>query len=263
MRQLATHPDILTRDIFPYETRMRQYMHVAALNGTQPISFAPEVLNGASFDPHHGSDTLAAQWRKALVDAEAEPADLAASYYRHIGRAQGKPMPRWVVEKGIGLAAPTSLLERDPLARAVLLLRDPRDTFFSIKAFNRKARHSAGFGEDRGDETMFRNIVSVGKSLARLEKTFPGRIFRLHYERMVSEVAALEEIFAWLGLATSRQQVEGIWREAGKRDPLSEQHSTTGSVEHSLGRWREEAGPEDLALFERFSKDVQTMGYLP
>ena len=262
MRILSQHQDVMVRDRFPYETRFRQYAEAGALNGSVAVSQAPESHGPVAYAPCQGEDQEAIQWIREQGARHAPSAGAALAFYKHLADAQDKTAPRWIAEKAIGIKLSTHLLETDPQCRALFLFRDPRDVYFSMKAFNRKAPYSSGFGETNGNEAMFRSIVYSWRRFTQLRQAFPGRIYRCNYESITAGRAAyFQRLFEWLGVRNDLPYLRQMLRQALERDPLTEHHSTTESAEQSIGRWQTEADDQDRALFLSFASDIAAMGY--
>lgn len=262
MRALARHERVLARDVFPYETRFRQYVEVARHNGREVLSFEPEPWNSVHYHPFQGSDRLGRRWaaKRRWPASEATALD----FYAEVARHQGRDMvPDWIVEKGIGVNLVVRILESDPRAQALFMFRDPRDTYYSMKAFNRKAGYPGGFHEGLGNEAMFRNIIGTWRRFQRIKEQMPRRVMRGVYERLATgRVAAYERILRRLGLETSDVQLAAMLAP-DNWDRSSERHSTSGSARDSIGRWREEASEEDRKIFAGFAGDIEQMGYEP
>lgn len=262
MRALSRHQDVLTREVFPYETRFRQYVEVARHNGREFLSFEAEPWHSVQYHPFQGNDRLGRRWAAAAPRPASE--DSALSFYAEVAREQGRgEAPAWILEKGIGVNLVIQILESDPRARALFMFRDPRDTYYSMKAFNRKAGYPGGFHENLGDEAMFRNIIGVWRRFRRLKDQMPRRVMRGVYERLAAgRVAPYERILHRLGLDASEVQLTAMLAE-DNWDRASAKHSTSASARDSIGRWREEASEEDRRIFEGFSRDIEQMGYEP
>ncbi|HEX4872252.1 MAG TPA: sulfotransferase [Nevskiaceae bacterium] len=263
-RVLSSHPAVLARALHPYETRMRQYLQVAR-RGEAAVHFRPlRDGEGPEYVPHQGLDEASAAWCQATQGSRESAAVLAERYYREVARVQGVSAPQWVIEKGIGIRLALEILGEDPQARALFLFRDPRDTFFSMKAFNRKAGYEGGFQEDQGEEVMFRNVIGTWRRYKRLVEEFgPGRITRLRYEAIVQSATPWTEAFRWLAVADDAATVGQAFSTGTRRDAAVELHSTTQSVDASIGRWAQEASEAQRALFDRYAADLVDMGYAP
>lgn len=261
MQLLCPHPEILARELFPYETRFRQYLEVAKLNGRDAPTFGPETVKGATFTPYSEADGMATAWRRAAQIGPFVPSAISDSFYRHVAQSQQKASPRIVLEKTIGSFVAQKLLEADRGAKALFLFRDPRDTYFSIKAYNRKINSPVGFGEELGDDAMFRGILGTPRRHAILSDLFGDRVAWCRYEdlsRRKSE--ALEAVLAWLGVDSRPDRVSSLydgltWSEHSSR------HSTAGSVDDSIGRWRLEAADHDLKIFKPYLGELRKIGY--
>lgn len=262
MRALARHERVLTREVFPFETRFRQYVEAARHNGRETLSFQPEQWNSTPYVPFQGDDALGQRWAAAAPRPATESS--AFDFYAEVARRQNRQTtPHWIAEKGIGVNLVVRILESDPRARALFMFRDPRDTYYSMKAFNRKAGYPGGFLESHGDEAMFRNIIGTWRRFKRLKKQMPWRVMRGVYERLAAgRGAAYRRILAKLELDTSDEQLTAMLAP-DNWDTSSDRHSTSGSARGSIGRWREEATDSDRLIFAAYASDLEDMGYAP
>lgn len=137
-------------------------------------------------------------------------------------------------------------LKELPGARTVVLLRDPRDTFASIEAFNR-------LREEDGSEGLPATRDRLHAVIARHRERLRWIVGVL--ESQEAPVVRYEELVRDLPAVARR--LEG-WFEISL-DPaaaltdrtLRRRHVTAGSPEDSIGRWRRELDPEVAELFSR------------
>lgn len=262
MRALGAHPEVLGRDLFPFETRFRQYLHAAAINGQMPPDFSPQMHHRVTYRPFLGGDEQAQEWAQQARDPALDAHALALSFYWQVAQIQGKPQPRYIIEKAVGTRLVSEFLESVPGFRALYLFRDPRDTFLSMKAFNVKMRNDRGFGAGGGDESMLKSVLSSGKIYQKLHRNYGERIISVRYESLVSgSTQSYCQLLGALGLDRSDETVTRVIHAATQRDKLAEKHSTSASADSSIGRWREDASPAELKLFAKYRRDIRTIGY--
>jgi hypothetical protein len=262
---LAAHPEIVARRLFPFETRAMQYFFVCALEGRSRIDFLPAEHQGAQYAPWQDGDPLAHEYEALLASGEdatgAHALERAGRYYARVLEAEGKESAAFIAEKAIGLGLTRFILETVPVARAVLLRRDPRDVFLSVKSFNAKRGHLS-FGEEHGDEALFRNIIGFYREAEALRRIVPSQICTLSYERLIAEPeAALRELCLWLGVDASAPTLAAMREEMFRESGAVTQHRTSGSREDSAGRWQREGDPRIRALFECFSQQIAESGF--
>lgn len=250
------------RDRFPYETRFRQYLQAAEINGQDYPDFAPQTVFSATYEPFQLPDDEAVTWQNTLTAGSWTPSGLANDFYSVMGAIQDRPQPRVIAEKSIGTDLAKHILKTDPNARALFLVRDPRDTFMSIKAFNEKAGHSEGFGAALGDEAMFRNLLVHWRLFKYLKGIYGVRVATAQYEHISrGDGQALAVLFRWLGVDADQAYVDQVVADGIRRDASSEAHATTSTVDQSIERWRREGSAEHKALFDQHKAEIAAMGY--
>jgi len=262
MRILSRHREVLLRDQFPYETRFRQYLQATEINGKVFPDFAPQTVFSATYEPFQFPDDEAVAWRNTLTPGPWTSSGLANDFYSAIGNLQDRPQPKVIAEKSVGTELAEHILKADPNARALFLVRDPRDTFMSIKAFNEKAGHSEGFGAALGDEAMFQNLLVHWRLFEYLRELCGARVATAQYECISrGDRKALAALFNWLGVDADDAYVDQVVTDGIRRDANSEAHATTPSVGRSIGRWRRESSAEHIELFGRYKAEIAAMGY--
>ncbi len=134
-----------------------------------------------------------------------------------------------------------------PPHRVLAILRDPRDTFVSILAWN-EAKGANLNQADTGDEKDFiARYVARQRSRLRwihnLSEDASTRVIR--YEHLVEALPRVaRELGAWLGVELSAERVE--------RDrEIQLWHVTARSARSSVGRWREDLEPHVAKLITR------------
>ena len=181
----------------------------------------------------------------ALVWSEFSRRAIEATRKRHRKRTAE---PRFYAEKHLQ----TWILDREalPRFRTIALLRDPRDVYLSILAFNEKREGMPPIGQavgepverwrDRFIETQRRRLGWVAEALADGDS---GETVVVRYEDLVgnleAEAARLERA---LGITLRPKAVL-------KDRRLRAEHSTSASAEASVGRWRREMGTADASQF--------------
>jgi hypothetical protein len=264
MRILGAHEEILTRYMFPYETRAAQYYYARSLAEQEEKLFTPVKYKGATYGPFQGGDALSKQWtgdmeNKLSGDFSAEY--LTSVYYNQVAKLEGKSNFSCVAEKTIGTDLGVLMMQSNGSYRMLILTRDPRDVFCSVKAFNKK-RGFIDFGENLGDERLFSNMVNFLKRAEEIERTFRGRTSRLRYEDMVTNPCeTFAKVFKWLGVRSDPDYVESIVRGAFRDDENTSNHRTSADINESIGRWRKECDFDTKALFATKQALLDRYGY--
>lgn len=143
----------------------------------------------------------------------------------------------------------------------ILIVRDPRDVFLSITAFDKK-RGYPGFSRlaDDDDWTFARRFVVLRKRLfdiIRKEEQSP-RCLLLKYEDMaVGLDRTAEQLGEFLNVKLDPKLVE-------RRAPDFSYHMTSENPRASLARWRSELSADLNDFFkDKLVEEMRHFGYLP
>jgi len=256
MRMLGQHPAFLVRSLFPYETRSAQFVYAAT--HAQTVALANVTYKNVSYDAAQANDAGLLQW------IGENPVDLSGSksaaeqVYGRIAELEGKPDGRFGIEKSFGIDMLLDIAKDWPGTRALYLLRDPRSVYMSVKAFNRK-RGTGGFGEEAGDEEMYRRILHF---MRRARAQAKGEhALAIRYEDLVNAPEpTLEKIVAFHGLESEPDVIARMAAILTHQDAQSANHSTV-SLEKSLDRWKDEATEHDFAIFQKHARRSLMVGY--
>ncbi|MGH2967203.1 MAG: sulfotransferase [Solirubrobacterales bacterium] len=142
-------------------------------------------------------------------------------------------------------------LEELPPVKLLVLLRDPRDVWVSVRAFERKKGDLADFrvGGTLSHDDLLRYQIARQRVrlrwIAELLESEDHPVVR--YEDLVRDLPAVaDRIERWLGVSLDT----GKTRE---RDREFNRHGSAGSPESSIGRWKDELDP---AVAELFTKEI-------
>jgi hypothetical protein len=275
---LNCHPEVVAFKPFEHETRVASYWVTALQELSQPQSFLTQL------DP---PDLAARRWwlgdaganRGALKDQELRrwlgnhsiralaaicQSRIDAFYCANTAMSQHE---RYFVEKfSPWQVVPDLLSELYPNAKELILVRDFRDMFCSIRSFNEK-RGVQGFGRDRADgdrdyiKTMVRGFANAVLGRWR-QRASTAHLVR--YEDLVLDPAGtLRQLLGYLGLDDSDAVVDETV-ELAQNAPGSVQHMTAGKPAASIGRWRRDLSAElQLACEEALDPVLGQFGYEP
>jgi Sulfotransferase family len=273
---LNCHPEVVAFKPFEHETRVASYWVTAFQELSQPQSFLTQL------DP---PDLAARRWwlgeagvnRGALKDEEVSrwlgydnvralaaicQSRIDAFYCANTAMSQRE---RYFVEKfSPWQVVPDLLSELYPNAKELILVRDFRDMFCSIRSFNAK-RGVQGFGRDRADgdrdyiETMVRGFANAILSRWR-QRASAAHLVR--YEDLVLDPAGtLRQLLDYLGLDDSDAVVDRTL-ELAEDASGSVQHMTAGKPAASIGRWRRDLSEElQLVCQEALDPVLAQLGY--
>jgi hypothetical protein len=142
-------------------------------------------------------------------------------------------------------------LEELPPVKLLVLLRDPRDVWVSVEAFERKKGDVADFrvGGSLSHEDLLRYQIARQRArlrwIAELLESDDHPVVR--YEDLVLDLPKVaDRVERWLGVSLNTGKARERNREFNR-------HGSAGSPEDSIGRWKDELDP---AVAELFAKEI-------
>lgn len=262
MQLLATSRRIAFDRFYPYEVRYLTYLLQWALLlegkykpderwNPAKIASPPDGLIGPLPHPDAQIWDGQAMWQGCLRDAwrhftviatRGTTTDATVLYY-------AEKVSHWILE----------YLRQAVPYKIIVLVRDPRDIFLSVTAFNKK-RGFSGFDRlpDDDDWTYARRFIDLQKErfpLVRDEAASPCGIL-VKYERLALDLAGeAKRLSQWLGLELDAKAVE---------DQASgfAHHMTSDNPQASVERWRREMSAELNDFFVReLREEMKYFGY--
>jgi len=274
MELLDRHPAICLYRRYPYEHNQAAYLVNLYRNLNEPaddsivnLSYAYVVARHQGWisrNPYLGADNEATLWyRERYRPATAGFCrTLASDYYRHLGGVYGKQNPRYFAEYLLpSLDLVDGFQALWPQTREILLVRDMRDLYCSITAFNAKRGHLS-FGREFVDsEDDYIDIV-LNKAAADMLAAHRERGDRLHvvrYEDLVTRTeTVLYELLQYLGLENGPALIGEMCAAGG----IEATHRTSADAGQSIGKWREQLDDAMTARCNRVFADYhRTFGY--
>ena len=168
--------------------------------------------------------------------------------YSDVAPWPGDARPRFYAEKYGGLAEVLSAAGIPH--RMINLVRDPRDVWCSVLAFDSK-RGYYGFGrrEDQSAEDYLSSFLRVVRrrmdAMAVKDPDRPEIVVR--YEDLISDIDRVAtRLGRWLGLELDPQAALQATEDYAH-------HKTAASRDESIGRWRDELRPE---INDRFAEEL-------
>jgi hypothetical protein len=143
--------------------------------------------------------------------------------------------------------------------KVIVLVRDPRDMFLSITAFDKK-RGFPGFTRrvDDDDWTFAGRFVTLCRErfgLQRQEAGLPGSILVKYEHLVVDPEREAQRLSQWLGVTLDAGSIEHHAPHLGR-------HMTSESPRESVERWRRELSAELNRLFvQELREELQHFGY--
>ena len=263
MRMLAEHPDIIVHERFPYEQRVCSYwMHFIQVLATpvdtsqaesfefwtdrkRLIPFPYFILDpifagsvGPTVDRWYGSDQVEEFARVAQATVE--------SFYREHARGRKRATPAFFAEKFAPADHIRSIMRQlYPQTREIFLVRDPRDTLVSVRAFENKR----GRGEFAGqlvetDEQLVGLIRSSMLDLTRLWKSRSQYGTLVRYEDLIrSPTKQIRAMLDALELDSSANIVAAMVKAGNEATANVNAHKTSPDAASSIGRWKRDLEP--------------------
>jgi glycosyltransferase involved in cell wall biosynthesis len=269
MRLLGSSPQIAVEMSYPYERKYFAYLwrwsqlldredwpdqlwgpqglgsltqlRSSAMMGPPPWRPRP-LIRSLPDEPSMAQRTFELAWREFSQRA-------TRAHRSEIGSASADAGPvRYYAEKHLNTWK-VPLAQLPPL-KVIVLLRDPRDSWISINAFN-DVRGGGGLGRDRAGsrEEHLDNVIRRQRErlrwIAELQEKSDIPVVR--YEDMVRDLpGTAARLGEWL-------EVEIDAEPAARDKDTRLKHMTASTPEQSIGRWREEMEPE---VAEKFSREL-------
>jgi hypothetical protein len=143
--------------------------------------------------------------------------------------------------------------------KIIVLVRDPRDVFLSVTAFDKK-RGFPGFDRLSSDDdwTYARRVINSYKDVFLIVRDEAVALcgFLLRYEDMMLNLdAEAKRLSDWLGVKLNPESVKAQVANFAH-------HMTSGSPQASVGRWRREMSTELNDFFVReIREELRHFGY--
>lgn len=279
MRLLSEHPQIVVHRWHPYELRTARYWwHMLKTlseprdpyHSAQADRFQTDKLR-VGYNPFYPEPIAVTpglgEWmgRDYVEDLARFCQRSAEQAYLRIAAGQGQSDVVYMAEKHRADNLPWLVWELYPKAKEIFLVRDFRDVFSSMLAYNKKFGRRA-FGPDHleTDEEFARFLRN--STIRNLSRSWPKRQDRAHlirYEDLITNPREiLRGIFAYLELDASDALIDGVLERASAENPEMKQHLTSKDVTTSLGRWRSSLTPElQVVANDAFGDVLQQFGY--
>jgi hypothetical protein len=189
----------------------------------------------------------------------------AEEAYLRIAAGQGQTNVTYMAEKHRADNLPWLVWELYPKAKEIFLVRDFRDVYSSMLAFNHKfGRRAFGPAHIETDEEFAQFLRN--STIRNLSRSWPKRQDRAHlirYEDLITQPREiLQGMLEYLEIDASDAIMDGMLERASAENPDMKQHLTSSDVSTSLGRWRSSLSPELQTVANAAFGDVlQQFGY--
>jgi hypothetical protein len=281
MRMLGAHPQIVVHDRHPYESRLCGYWMHAARVLAQP---SPQQGRASAYafaaDPwhlpslpyyylgprHHSLSPAQARVDDWLGHGQVQAVlgfaqDMVDAFYRTYGGAEAL----FFAEKGDPTGCATWMIEQlYPQAHEVFLVRDFRDVFVSVLAFNRR-RGFDSFGRELVDtDLQYLDVLACRAQAVLDDWTVRSRhgALLLRYEDLVRDRrSTLGHLVSSLGLTDSPGTVEAMLQAGARTDDDTSRHRTSTDADASVGRWQDLSPSLRRRCEEVFAAALDGFGY--
>jgi hypothetical protein len=274
-RLLIAHPEVVGYPVYPYEMRAASYWLHACRVLTTPsnrVGIAhPDLfwfdLQHISRPPFYSAfnEDLLKWFNDTYVNLIAlEYKFTIQSFYDYIAKKLKKKKVRYFVEKQTVPNRSWLIYDLYSKPREIFLVRDWRDVFCSIIAFNNK-RGVVTFGRE-GMESDAAFAYRLGADIANLRREYHTRADRallVRYEELLlNPEHELKRILDYIGVDATLSTIRAMLRQANKPDPLLQQHRTSRSERESIGRWKRDLSPELQEVVNAvFREHLEAFGY--
>jgi hypothetical protein len=276
---LSNHPAVVALDPAKHDSRPLAYWLEVATSLGQPSSSRRIVDSDPSGgdwwtgQQHVSNEALrriASPVRRWLGASALErllhfSVETAFDFVWQVARLSGQCGAQYALEKCGPTYVPRLMKELCPGAKEIFLVRDFRDMFASMSAFNKK-RGYAAFGREKAasDEEFLLRLRSDAERLARSWRERRESSLLLRYEDAVRRPEdVLAQAVTYLEIDASAALMRQVVRRAG--DALARaggRHQTTADPEQSIGRWRCDLDPSLRELAnETFSDLLEEFDY--
>jgi hypothetical protein len=273
---LSSHPQVVAYRPTETETRVASYWMDAFMSMAEPSSYLRQLfpnnlarnwwLGDFLETPRLDDDPETRDWLgvQAVDDLAAFCRGRIESFYRALAPRVGRPGATYFVEKcqpKVGSALPGLLGELYPHSREIVLVRDFRDMMSSMLTYKK----GKAFAPPPGTSTE-EHVEKLGKSALNLLQNWRRRADQallVRYEDLVTEPRpTIEALLRYLDLDSSKAAVDELDQGFSKSGQELKHHRTTEGPAASIGRWRTDLEPEQLALVERcFAEALEGFGY--
>lgn len=270
MSALAAHPDLVAYERHPYETRIAQQYARLAKTLFEPADFTDPELEAFSQTHCIRSNAYLRPDGDSIIlmDSILSTANLdhctnqVARFYRGYAAQRNKtatkfvekclPDPQWI----------RLLQDLFPGAKIVVLVRDFRDVYKSVLAFN-KRRGFPAFGREKVDTDLeyIDRLAASAEALIEVSAT-PGAVLVRYEDVIATPAITLQETLERLDIRAPLSAIQPMLASLSKETPERSKHQTARSKQASVARWQSESSPAELAKYsERLLRPLSFFGY--
>lgn len=277
---LGMHPDIVTYKPFKAEARYASFWAQMFFSLGDPHSWMcplsaydrtrPDWILGLSNSQpfHYGLYPQMFKWFQSGYFESLYKFSLEnlQRHYQEVAKIEKKKVPMFFCEKFLPDYFTERMLSLIPSAKEVFLVRDFRDMFCSIRAFNNKRGFNA-FGRQKYTNNVDYISEALRNSVNRLLSAWSERqntAFLLKYEDLIMKPElVLNDLFEYLGVDSSPAIANKMLKNINKLKPSKRNtHVTSKSQKYSVARFKKELNGQLLEICnEAFEPALTTFGY--
>lgn len=252
---MGTHPNVIAYRPLGREPRAAAYWTDVFRELSDPVSSGRQLAHGGQpgmsdrgwwlgkgVAQEFFDDDPVAEWlgRDHVRSLAAYCVGRVESLYACLARDADKPNARYFVEKTRPDGITSTMRDLYPKRREVILVRDLRDMFCSMRAWSdRLGTPVFGRGGAGGDQQHLDSLKMQAERLFELREELGDRCRLVRYEDLVLDTAAtLRGVLDHLELDTSSEVIEEMSALVADSAPATDRHRTTASGRESIGRWQ-------------------------
>ena len=283
MQILSKHPAVAVHPQYPHEMGVfRYWMHMLKV-----LSLPGDPVNSVTIDtffssvysvgrnpyylPSYSQDLKTGHVQQWL--GQGYVSELAAfcqrsteGFYDQVALSEGKPPSQYFAEKVWGETPliPDLVRQLYPGAAEVFFVRDLRDVFCSVLAFNAKRGYQDFFYNLVANDTEYVTLLANNARhwLANWNARKDTSFF-LRYEALILEPEnTLQQLFDYLKLDSSPQVIRDLINQASIDNVEMARHRTSSDSLASIGRWKTDLSDDQKAICQEILPNILTaLGY--
>lgn len=264
-KTLGTNSSIFAYGTFPFETRFSQYAYIWDEVYGRAKEYGEGLDHcGFEYQPFQGNDENDYRWltsQKHVLSRVDWITGTQSFYQSSDDYKTDRYRPRYVLEKVVGHSLYAEILEKYSNVKVLLLLRDPRSIFLSVRKFNQQRGYKS-FGEEKGTEFLLSSIVEYCKHSLKICSQSSRSYKSVWYEDVIkSPQKTYASILSWLGLGVDKTQLRDMISQMEVSHEIEKKHITSRTLSASLKKWETyDISSETKELFDTYDKDFHELG---
>ena len=271
MHSLASHPQIVAHEDYPYETRYAIWVWQNFKVLSQPQKekghqwMFQDNENYAEKNPFYSiKKDLRGYFNNDYIKLMSNAAKRQVDhYYSYLARRYNKDNPQYFLEKFPGISEDL-LRSQYPKYRSIYILRNPIDVYLSVQRINLK-RGRLDFEADKFDHPQDHIKELIKRTLKFMNKyTKDDDVYVIKYEDFISFTKdTIQSIFTFLELEVN-DNILSLGEQRARDRSFVEKHSTS-VLNNKVDIQKESISFLNDEILEAVSKDcgkeLQLLGY--